>query len=210
MNQSQNPKSPRPSRRRRKRPPSLTKMLGRIADRAKAVPSLPLTCDDESVPLKIARVLGPYRNGDKWRLVVFDENGRKALLAPSKEEAEKIKAGLLRMFEDRSLLTIGAALEAAPRVFVKDDALRASLEAVDFAELCITSGITIVAGEGPAEAFRLPEMEGVAVVVEKAQGVKCARSWKYFDPLTAYRKYPDITPRDAEAVAAWDAAHGRA
>jgi isoleucyl-tRNA synthetase len=39
--------------------------------------------------------------------------------------------------------------------------------------------------------------------------VKCARSWKYFDPLTADPNYPDITPRDAEAVRAWDEARGR-
>jgi isoleucyl-tRNA synthetase len=92
---------------------------------------------------------------------------------------------------------------------VKDDARRASLQAVDFAELCITSGITVVEGDGPADAFRLPEAPGVAVVIEKAPGVKCARSWKYFDPATANPRYPDITPRDAEAVAAWDAANGR-
>ncbi|MBC7768525.1 MAG: isoleucine--tRNA ligase [Phycisphaerales bacterium] len=105
--------------------------------------------------------------------------------------------------------TIGAALEAAPRVFVADEALRASLRAIDFAELCITSGITVVDGEGPAEAFRLPDVAGVAVVIEKAPGIKCARSWKYFDPATALPNYPDITPRDAEAVAAWDAARAR-
>jgi isoleucyl-tRNA synthetase len=104
--------------------------------------------------------------------------------------------------------TIGAALEAAPRVFIADDNLRAAVQAVDFAELCITSGISIEAGEGPADAFRLPERPGVAVVIEKAPGVKCARSWKYFDPATADPRYPDITPRDAEAVAAWDAARG--
>ena len=63
------------------------------------------------MPSKIARVLGPYRNSDKWRLVVFDENGRKALLAPTLEEAEQLKSGLLRMFSNRSLLTIGAALD---------------------------------------------------------------------------------------------------
>ena len=92
------------------------------------------------------------------------------------------------------------------RVFVADEALRAKLQSVDFAELCITSGVKIVEGEGPPEAFRLPETPGVAVVVEKAPGVKCARSWKYFDPATANPRYPDITPRDAEAVMAWDAA----
>jgi isoleucyl-tRNA synthetase len=55
----------------------------------------------------------------------------------------------------------------------------------------------------------LPEQPGIAVLIEKALGVKCARSWKYFDPDTAIKGYPDITPRDAEAVAAWDAAHGQ-
>jgi isoleucyl-tRNA synthetase len=104
---------------------------------------------------------------------------------------------------------IGSALEAAPVVYVASEDTLASLKNVDFAELCITSGVTLKTGEGPANAFRLAETPGVAVVVEKASGVKCARSWKYFDPMTAYRKYPDITPRDADAVAAWDAAHGR-
>jgi isoleucyl-tRNA synthetase len=38
------------------------------------------------------------------------------------------------------------------------------------------------------------------VIVERARGVKCARSWKYFDPATADPAYPDVTPRDAEAL----------
>jgi isoleucyl-tRNA synthetase len=122
-------------------------------------------------------------------------------------EARAVVTGALEVA--RRDKVIGSALEAAPRVFVVDDGLRASLLAVDFAELCITSGVAIVEGEGPADAFRLPEALGVAVIVEKAPGVKCARSWKYFDPATADPRYPDITPRDAEAVAAWDAARGR-
>ncbi|MGQ0531761.1 MAG: isoleucine--tRNA ligase [Caulobacteraceae bacterium] len=123
-------------------------------------------------------------------------------------EARAVVTGALEVA--RRDKVIGSALEASPRVFVTDDDLRASLQAVDFAELCITSGAIIEAGEGPADAFRLPETPGVAVVIEKAPGVKCARSWKYFDPATADPRYPDITPRDAEAVATWDAEHGRA
>jgi isoleucyl-tRNA synthetase len=122
-------------------------------------------------------------------------------------EARAVVTGALEVA--RRDKQIGSALEAAPRVFVADESLRASLQAIDFAELCITSAISVTDGEGPADAFRLSETPGVAVVVEKAPGVKCARSWKYFDAQTAYRKYPDITPRDADAVAAWDAAHGR-
>jgi len=101
---------------------------------------------------------------------------------------------------------IGASLEARPLVFINDFELQNLAKVVDLAELCITSAITIVEGEGPPDAFRLPEQPGVAVVVEKAPGVKCARSWKYFDPASADPRYPGITPRDAEAVAAWDAA----
>ena len=138
---------------------------------------------------------------------------------PANWEDDFVGEQMARLREARAVVTgalevarrdkvIGAALETAPRVFVADEALRALLQSVDFAELCITSGVKIVEGEGPAEAFRLAEMQGVAVVVEKAAGVKCARSWKYFDPATADPRYPDITPRDAEAVAAWDAAHG--
>jgi isoleucyl-tRNA synthetase len=121
-------------------------------------------------------------------------------------EARGVVTGALEVARRDKL--IGSALEARPRVWVVDDSLRASLQAIDFAELCITSGIDIEAGEGPGDAFRLAETPGVAVKVEKAAGVKCARSWKYFDPATAVPGFPDITPRDAEAVKAWDAAHG--
>ena len=38
------------------------------------------------------------------------------------------------------------------------------------------------------------------MIVERARGVKCARSWNYFDPATADPAYPDVTPRDAEAL----------
>lgn len=123
-------------------------------------------------------------------------------------EARAVVTGALEVARREKL--IGSALEARPRVWVADENLRASLQAIDFAELCITSGVAIEAGEGPVEAFRLPETPGVAVLVEKAPGVKCARSWKYFDPATADPRYPDITARDAEAVAAWDAARAAA
>ena len=49
---------------------------------------------------------------------------------------------------------------------------------IDLAEVCITSAATLVEGEGPANAFRLPDVSGVAVVPNLAEGTKCARSWK--------------------------------
>jgi isoleucyl-tRNA synthetase len=65
----------------------------------------------------------------------------------------------------------------------------------------------VVAGEGPADAFRGDDTKGVAVVPAKAAGIKCARSWKYFDPATADAEYPDITSRDAAAMREWKQRH---
>ncbi len=73
---------------------------------------------------------------------------------------------------------IGASLEAAPVVHVADPDLLAALQSVDFADLCITSDISVTGDPSPDEAFRMPETEGVGVVFEKADGAKCARCWK--------------------------------
>ena len=103
--------------------------------------------------------------------------------------------------------TIGSSLESAPVVYVNNDAIRGAIGQEDLAELCITSGLDLRNGDGPAEAFRLEDVMGVSVVFERAPGIKCARSWKFFDPATALAGFPDITPRDACAVMAWDKAN---
>jgi isoleucyl-tRNA synthetase len=96
---------------------------------------------------------------------------------------------------------IGSSLEAAPRVYLSNPEHLKALEGVDFAEVCITSDIAIEFGTPiPESAFRLAEAPDVGVVVEPARGIKCARSWRYFDPATASPDFPDVTPRDAEAL----------
>ncbi len=73
---------------------------------------------------------------------------------------------------------IGASLEAAPVVHVRDAALAETLKSVDFADICITSAVSLTSDPLPNEAFRLPEIEGVGVVFETAEGEKCQRCWK--------------------------------
>jgi len=58
-------------------------------------------------------------------------------------------------------------------------------------------------GEGPAEAYRLAEVRGVSVVPEMAKGTKCARSWKVSPDIGSDAEYPDVTPRDADALREW-------
>ena len=110
----------------------------------------------------------------------------------------RVVTGALEL--ERAGKRIGSSLEAAPQVHVADVDLHAALSGADLAEISITSGVEVIAGEGPAEAFRLPDVPGVAVVPARAGGVKCERSWKYFDPATADPDYPAVTPRDAKAL----------
>jgi isoleucyl-tRNA synthetase len=104
---------------------------------------------------------------------------------------------------------LGAALEAAPRVYVADAELFAAFEGLDPAEVFRTSQASLVADEGPADAFRLAEAPGVAVEPLRADGRKCARSWRVLPEVGSDPRYPDLSLRDAEAVAAWDAVHGK-
>ena len=101
---------------------------------------------------------------------------------------------------------IGSSLEAAPKVFVSDAAVLTAMGGVDLAEIAITSQATLVEGEGPAEAFRLGETPGVAVLPLKAEGGRCARSWKVLPEVGSDPDYPDLSPRDAAAMREYQAA----
>ncbi|MBA3040654.1 MAG: isoleucine--tRNA ligase [Alphaproteobacteria bacterium] len=102
---------------------------------------------------------------------------------------------------------IGSSLEAAPVVHVGDPELLAALDGLDFAEICITSDITVVGGEGPAEAFRLDDGTKVAVEPKPAEGIKCARSWKITRDVGSDPDYPDVSARDAAALRELAARH---
>ena len=95
---------------------------------------------------------------------------------------------------------IGSSLEAAPVVHVADAELLKALEGQDFEEICITSGIVIDGAEGPADAFRLPEVSGVSVEPKLAEGTKCARSWRITTDVGSDPEYPDVSARDAAAL----------
>jgi len=117
-------------------------------------------------------------------------------------EVRSVVTGALEI-ERQVKKTIGSALEAAPEVYVSNPDLLAALDGVDLAEIAITSGATLIAGEGPADAFRLDAVKGVAVVFKPAEGRRCARSWKITQDVGSDSQFPDITPRDADAVREW-------
>ncbi|MGH7001138.1 MAG: isoleucine--tRNA ligase, partial [Stellaceae bacterium] len=96
---------------------------------------------------------------------------------------------------------LGSSLQAAVRVYATEDAPKA-FAGVDAAELCITSAAGFVAGTPPAGAFTLSDVPGVAVVVERAPGEKCARCWRVLPEVGGDPAHADLCRRCAGAVGA--------
>ena len=63
----------------------------------------------------------------------------------------------------------------------------------------VTSNAMVTNNDAPADAFKLNDVPGVAVVVERAEGKKCARSWKITPDVGSDPDYSEVTPRDAKA-----------
>ncbi|MEY8841382.1 isoleucine--tRNA ligase [Cribrihabitans sp. XS_ASV171] len=94
---------------------------------------------------------------------------------------------------------IGSSLEAAPVVHVEDADLRDLVKRSDMDDLCITSGLRVTGDPAPSEAYRLPEVEGVGVVFEKAEGEKCQRCWKIL-PDVGRHAHPGVCGRCDDAL----------
>ncbi len=155
--------------------------LSRYGDTAKSVhlekfPEIPTSWRDDKL-------------ADKWRKI---------------RTVRRVVTGALEI--ERAQKRIGSSLEAHPIVHVSNPELYEAVVDCDLAEVCITSAATLVQDEGPGNAFRLPDVTGVAVVPNLAEGKKCARSWKILTTIGADPDYPDVSPRDAKALREWEAA----
>ncbi|HYW63458.1 MAG TPA: class I tRNA ligase family protein, partial [Bradyrhizobium sp.] len=185
--------------------------------RKAALTSIDMICD--AILKWLAPVLS-FTTEEAWRLYRPDaepsvhltlfpdglESFRDDALAAKWETIRNVRRVVTGALEvERAAKRIGSSLEASPVVYVSERALLAVLFDVDLAEVCITSNYEVREGEAPADAFRLNDVPGVAVVVEKAQGIKCARSWKILPTVGEDPDYPDVSPRDAQALREWKA-----
>jgi isoleucyl-tRNA synthetase len=150
-----------------------------------------------------------FPGGGSVHLALFPEipaDFRDEALAAKWAEIRRLRSVVTGALEiARAAKQIGSSLEAHPILYIEDEAWRETLAGVDFAEVCIVSDLTVTAGPAPEGAFGHADAPGAAVVVQRAAGIKCARSWRYFDPATADPEFPDITPRDAKALREWRA-----
>jgi len=117
-------------------------------------------------------------------------------------DVRRVVTGALEL--ERAAKRIGSSLEAAPEVYVANNDMLRALEGVDLAEVSITSAARLIAKSAPEGAFTLPDVAGVGVVPKRAEGRKCARSWRILSDIGADPEFPDLSPRDAAAVREFD------
>lgn len=96
---------------------------------------------------------------------------------------------------------IGHSLDTSVTLYL-NDALAETLKSLntDLRAICIVSQLECrPLSEAPENAFRDPELDGLAVVVEKAKGEKCVRCWIYSTELgtgpNADPEHPALCPR---------------
>ncbi len=97
--------------------------------------------------------------------------------------------------EKRIAKEIGSGLDAHVTVQLPADML-AAFDDVEAADVFRVSQATLTQGDE------------VAVTVTKAEGQKCARSRRITLDVGSNPRFPDLSARDADAVAYWDTVHG--
>jgi isoleucyl-tRNA synthetase len=162
-------------------------------------PMLPFTMEEawlERYPDAESVHLEQFRQTPaEWKNEALAEKWKKV------RQVRRVVTGALEI--ERAKKTIGSSLEAVPVVYMANAALEAAIGDVDMAEMAITSDLDISHESAPADAFRLDDVAGVAVVVEKAAErglVKCARSWRYTDDVGSDPEFPDVSARDAATL----------
>jgi isoleucyl-tRNA synthetase len=98
----------------------------------------------------------------------------------------------------RAAKKIGASLQADPKVYAPAEML-AVVRDLPMDDICITSSITLIEGAPPADAYALPDVPGVGVVVDIASGEKCLRCWKVL-PDVGKHKHAGVCERCTDAV----------
>ncbi len=126
---------------------------------------------------------------------------RDPALAAKWERIRKVRRVVTGALEiERRDKRLGASLEAAPVVHVAEAEIRAALAGVDFADVCITSAITVTDAPATAGAFALEDTPGIAVAPALADGEKCARCWRIL-PDVGTHAHPAVCERCEAALA---------
>ena len=124
--------------------------------------------------------------GERWRRI---------------RRVRRVVTGALEL--ERAEKKIRSSLQASPVVHLSAE-LKALVDTVDMADIAIASSVALQEGDGPEDAFRLPDVADVAVEPRLAEGEKCARCWRVLPEVGSVAAHPALCTRCADAVDALD------
>ena len=119
-------------------------------------------------------------------------------------DVRRVVTGALEV--ERAAKSIGSSLEASPLIYVSDKTHLDTLFDVDLAEVCITSNAMATDERRAGRALHACTSAAASPWwSRKRVGTKCARSWKILPTVGEDAEYPDVSPRDAQALREWKA-----
>lgn len=145
----------------------------------------------ERYPNSVSVHLELFREAnDKWHNAELAKKWKRLL------EVRRVVTGALEI--ERKEKHIGSSLEAAPKLYV--DATTAELLQMDnLADFFITSDIKVIVGDAAEGAYKIDDIENIAVIPHDAIEHKCPRCWKHIEPA-GDAEHPELCPRCVEAV----------
>jgi isoleucyl-tRNA synthetase len=93
----------------------------------------------------------------------------------------------------------GSSLQAHPAVYL-DTESKKLLDGIDFAEISISSSITLSGAAVPSGAFTLADVPGIGVEVKLADGEKCDRCWQVLKEVGSKPDHPTLCLRCHDVV----------
>ncbi|MFW5487530.1 MAG: isoleucine--tRNA ligase [Desulfovibrio sp.] len=126
------------------------------------------------------------------------------------QQERSLMEGLLAMREEvnkaiepmRKAGTIGHSLDTSVTLYLPEERLEEVRETgVDLRELFIVSQFALSGAPVPDTAYKSEDIEGLGIVVNKAEGEKCQRCWVYSSELGTLKDHPEICPRCSKVLA---------
>ncbi len=116
-------------------------------------------------------------------------------------EIRRVVTGALEI--ERAEKRIGSSLQSSPTVYATTEYIQ-TMAGLDLAEITITSEAKLQEGPAPKGAFKLKDVEGVAVLSNIAEGSKCIRCYKFLKEVGSISNHPEVCSRCADAADGFD------
>ncbi len=168
--------------------------------------------------VKIMAPILPFTSEEIWKFMPEFENKEKSIHLASLPSADKswqndvlaekwkkildIRAEVTKALEEaRVKKLIGHPLDAGILIYLPDDDYKQAMDGFkdDLRDIFIVSSAGLI-NEKNENAYISSEIDGLAITVNRANGSKCERCWKYDTSVGKDNKHPNVCSRCVNAL----------